>query len=120
MMHITLWPDLVDWNVNMQVDGLTITIDGQLLDFSAIPDGYQLPCEAVDNKWFVIGKFVERKGNDLYLTLRHPVSTKTLESIRAPEKPIVLMVDSGNVEMPSGLIEEDESVEGEPPLDGEK
>lgn len=117
MIHITLWPDLVDWPVDMQVNGMTITIDGEPIDFSVIPDGHRLPSEAVDNKWFVIGRFVERRGDDIHLTLRHPVSMDTLESIRAPVEPIVLSVDRGDVHMPSGLMAKDPEVEVILPLE---
>lgn len=101
-LKITLWPDLVDMPLEASVDGDVITINGEVLDFSGIPDGFRLPASAVENPFFLEGSsdYVERKGKTLYFSLRFPVQMDTPEAIRNPEAPIVIDARSGPVKFP--------------------
>lgn len=50
--------------------GYVLTINGDVVDLSGIPDGASLPAEAVDNE-FVVGT-VERVAGTLHVTLLLP------------------------------------------------
>ncbi|QLG94966.1 hypothetical protein HZF02_24850 [Pseudomonas yamanorum] len=113
MIKIKLWPDLVDWKVNMSVKGMRITIDGEEIDLSVIPDGHKLPGSAVNNRWFVAHEFVERVGNDISLTLRYPVEWES------PPEPIVIECGNGKVYMPDSRPKKQE-IDFKPNSEGEK
>ncbi|WP_017528111.1 hypothetical protein [Pseudomonas fluorescens] len=99
-MKIKLWADLVSWPLEASVSGDVITINGEAIDLSGIPDGYRLPGSAVGNKFFVESEFVERKGKTLHFTLRLPVSWDSPEEYRNPAGPIILDARSGPVKFP--------------------
>ncbi|WP_321847277.1 hypothetical protein [Pseudomonas paraveronii] len=99
-MKIKLWPDLVEWPLEASVSGDVITINGEAIDLSVIPDGYRLPGSAVGNKFFVETEYVERKGKTLYFTLRLPVDWNSPEEYRNPVEPIVIEARSGPVKFP--------------------
>ncbi|WP_104902951.1 hypothetical protein [Pseudomonas sp. LH1G9] len=99
-MKIKLWPDLVEWPLEASVNGDVITINGEAIDLSVIPDGYRLPGSAVGNKFFVETEYVERKGKTLYFTLRLPVDWNSPEEYRNPVEPIVIEARSGPVKFP--------------------
>lgn len=99
-MKITLWADLVDWSFEASVSGDVITINGEAVDLSGVPEGFRLPGSAVGNKWFVEDRFVERVGGELSFTLRLPVSWTSPEEVRNPVEPIVLSVTKGKVSFP--------------------
>ncbi len=99
-MKIKLWPDLVDWPLEASVSGNIITINGENIDLSGIPDGFRLPGSAIGNRFFVESEFVERNGNTLHLTLRLPVAWDSPEQYRNPAEPLILDVQSGQVKFP--------------------
>lgn len=99
-MKIKLWADLVDWPLAASVDGDVITINGESIDLSGIPDGHRLPGDAVGNKFFVETEYVERRGKTLYFTLRLPVAWDSPEEYRNPAEPIVIDARSGPVKFP--------------------
>ncbi|NNA99050.1 hypothetical protein [Pseudomonas gessardii] len=100
MMKIKLWPDLVDWPMEVSVVGDVITINGEDIDLSVIPEGFRLPGSAVGNKFFVEDEYVERLNGVLYLTLRLPVDWNSPEKYRNPPEPIILDVSAGQVNFP--------------------
>lgn len=100
MMKIKLWPDLVDWPMEVSVVGDVITINGEDIDLSVIPEGFRLPGSAVGNKFFVEDEYVERLNGVLYLTLRLPVDWNSPEKYRNPPEPIILEVSAGQVNFP--------------------
>lgn len=100
MMKIKLWPDLVDWPMAVSVAGDVITINGEDIDLSVIPEGYRLPGSAVGNKFFVEDEYVERLSGVLYLALRLPVDWNSPEKYRNPPEPIILDVSAGQVNFP--------------------
>ena len=99
-MKIKLWADLVDWPIKASVKGDVITINGEEIDLSGIPDGYSLPGSAVGNKFFVETEMVQRIGKTLHFTLRLPVQWGSPEEFRNPKEPIVIDVKNGPVNLP--------------------
>lgn len=99
-MKIKLWPDLVNWPLQASVLGDVITINGEDIDLSGIPDGFRLPGSAVGNKFFVDTEFVERIGKTLHFTLRLPVQWDSPEEYRNPPEPIIIDARSGPVKFP--------------------
>lgn len=102
-MKIKLFPFLTDETLEASVSGDVITINGEDIDLSGIPDGFRLPSYAVGNKFFVEGseEFVERRGKTLYFTLKLPVSTHSPKEVLSPPEPIVIDARSGPVKFPS-------------------
>ncbi|WP_338568695.1 hypothetical protein V6L78_19695 [Pseudomonas canadensis] len=119
-MKIKLYPDLLKGPLEASVSGDALTINGEVFDFSGIPDGYRLPASAVTNRFFMEDsrEFIERKGNTLYLTLKLPVEMDSPEEVRNPSEPIVIDARSGPVKFPDTspsvptLIESPEIIEG--------
>lgn len=99
-MKITLFAHDCDWDLNASVSGDVITINGEEIDLSGIPDGFKLPGDAVGNKFFEGPWFVERIGKTLHFTLRLPVSLDSPEEYRNPAEPIVIDARSGPVKLP--------------------
>ena len=99
-MKIKLWPDLVDWPLEASVSGDVITINGESIDMSEIPEGYRLPGSAVANKFFVDTEFVSRIDGILNFTIRLPVDWYSPEDIRNPLEPIILDVVDGDIDFP--------------------
>lgn len=99
-MKIKLFPFLSDWQLEASVSGDVLTINGEEIDLSDIPDSYRLPGGAVGNKFFVETEYVERKGETLYFTLRLPVDWNSPEEYRNPVEPIVIDARSGPVKFP--------------------
>ncbi|QOU08055.1 hypothetical protein IM720_15450 [Pseudomonas fluorescens] len=99
-MRIKLWADLVDWPLEAFVDGDVITINGDIIDLSGIPDGFRLPGSAVGNKFFVEAEYVERINGVLNFTIRLPVHWDSPEEYRNPSDPIIIDLHSGPVKFP--------------------
>lgn len=99
-MKITMFPFLSDWPLEASVSGDVITINGEEIDLSGIPDGFRLPGDAVGNKFFVGTEYVERIGKTLHFTLRLPVQWDSPEEYRNPPEPIVIDARSGPVKFP--------------------
>ncbi|MGX5797339.1 hypothetical protein ACWHY4_26870 [Pseudomonas sp. E2-15] len=100
-MKIKLFPVFSDERLEAIVNGDSITINGENIDFAVIPDGYRLPAHAVDNVWMVHGTYIERLGGEIHMSIRFPVEWDSPEEVRAPETPIILDVKSGAVKFPS-------------------
>lgn len=113
MMKIKLWPDLVDWPIEASVKGDVLTINGEDIDLSVIPEGFRLPGSAVGNKFFVESEVVERKDGVLYLTIRLPVDWHSPEEYRNPAEPLVVDVVQGAVPLPDTSPPEPEEL---PPI----
>jgi len=84
MMIIKLSPqrrDSVQPSVSAQGD--TITINGEVFDFSQIGEGDTLPNGAVESEWFVGD--IERTGGEIVLTLMLPHGANAPEATRFPQ-----------------------------------
>lgn len=99
-MKITLFPSFAGEELTATVKGDVITINGEAIDLSGIPEGYMLPGTAVGNPHFVAHIPVERINGELHFALIIKVFEGTDISIRSPEKPNVISVKSGNVKFP--------------------
>lgn len=99
-MKITLFPHLCDWELEAHISGDVITINGEQVDLSGIPEGYRLPGDAVGNKFFEGPWFVERVGKTLHFTLRLPVRNDSPGEYRNPPEPIIIDARSGPVKFP--------------------
>lgn len=95
-MNITLSPQRRDDTLTVSKSGDILIINGQTFDFSAIPDGATLPCEAIDSE-YITGD-VERIDGTLHLTLLLPHGPNASEAVRFP-KPIIDPTD-GPLELP--------------------
>ncbi|KAF6687522.1 hypothetical protein HFD98_23225 [Pseudomonas sp. EKM23D] len=101
-MKITLFPFFSDWPLEASVSGDVITINGEDIDLSGIPDGYRLPASAVENKFFLTGSsdYVERIGKTLHFSLKLPLSMESPNEYRSPPEPIIIDARSGPVKFP--------------------
>ena len=99
-MKIKLWAALMEDTLEAYVEGDTITINGEVIDLSVIPNGYKLPGSAVKNNFFVESDYIQRIDGVLNFTLRLPVQMDSPEEYRNPITPIILDVVSGNVPFP--------------------
>ncbi|QLG90780.1 hypothetical protein HZF02_01890 [Pseudomonas yamanorum] len=100
-MKITLYQVLSDEMIEASVSGDVITINGEAIDLSVIPDGYKLPASAANNPWFVNGDYIQRVNGVFEFSLRFPVKWDSPDEVRAPDTPIILDVKSGKVRFPS-------------------
>ena len=101
-MKIKMFPFLCDWPLEASVSGDVITINGEDIDLSGIPDGYRLPASAVGNKFFLSGSgdYVERIGRTLHFSLKLPVSMESPDEYRSPLEPMIIDARSGPVKFP--------------------
>jgi hypothetical protein len=101
-MKITLWAFISDEPLEASVNGDVLTLNGEAIDLSGIPEGYRLPTSAVNNELFLTmaSQYVERINGELHFALRLPVKIDSPEEFRNPATPIVLDVLSGAVPFP--------------------
>jgi hypothetical protein len=69
-MQITLSPARRDMPLTLSRNGDALTLNGEVFDFTPLPEGATLPHEAIASDWFA-GP-VERVGGTLRLTLVLP------------------------------------------------
>ncbi|KSC87540.1 hypothetical protein AO896_19050 [Pseudomonas aeruginosa] len=85
-----------DEHLSLVRAGDTLTVNGQLFDFTPLPNGGELPSEAIESEWFV-GSVMRRAGR-LELALRFPLAENASSAARFPE-PMLIEAD-GPVELP--------------------
>ncbi|HBP1650766.1 TPA: hypothetical protein L5V32_000886 [Pseudomonas aeruginosa] len=76
--------------------GDVLTVNGQSFDFTPLPEGGELPAEAIGSEWFA-GPALRRAGG-LELILRFPLAADASAAARFPE-PLLIEAD-GPVELP--------------------
>ena len=81
-MKITLSPQRRDDTLEVIKSGDTLTINGEVYDFSVVPDGATLPRDAVDCLW--LSSDVERIDGVLHLNLLLPNSADASYAARFP------------------------------------
>lgn len=99
-MKIKLFACLDEGPLVVSVSDMVITINGEALDLSVIPEGYRIPGSAVDNKWISGADYIENINGIVYLTLRFPVMSDSPESVKNPATPIVIDINEGDVVFP--------------------
>lgn len=97
-MFIKLSPVRADDAIEVVVSGDVLHINGEAFDFSPLPDGATLPCDAIGSLHFV-GP-VERVNGELHLTLRMPHGPNPAQDVAFPE-PLTVTAD-GVVTLPGG------------------
>ena len=95
-MKIALNPQRRDDALTVSKQGDTLTINGEELDFSQLPDGATLPKYAVGNPFIVSD--VERIDGELHLSLLLPYGRGASNAAKFPE-PIINPAD-GELEFP--------------------
>lgn len=95
-MKIKFSPQRRNDTLSISKSGDTLTINGDSLDLSAIPDGATLPADAIDSEW-IVGP-VEHIDGELHLTVLLPHGRGAPEAQRFPQ-PITVTQD-GEVTLP--------------------
>lgn len=76
--------------------GDVLTVNGVEFDFTPLPEGGELPADAIESEWFE-GPVLRRSGR-LELTLRFPLPVDASAAARFPEP--LLVEAEGPVELP--------------------
>lgn len=97
-MTINLSPQRRDENNELTVikNGDALTINGEVFDFTQIPEGGLLPKESVTCEWLISD--VKRTNQKLELTLLLPLKYEASEAARFPQ-PIINPPD-GEIQFP--------------------
>ena len=95
-MHISFSPMRRDDTLEVSKTGDVLTINGETLDLSALPDGATLPADAVSCEW-ITGP-IERIDGEIHLTLILPHGPNPSPEVAFPE-PITVTVD-GPITLP--------------------
>lgn len=95
-MKIYLSPVRTDDDLIASVAGDVLTVNGESLDFSQLPEGAMLPAEAIDSEW-VFGP-VERINGELHLTLRLPHGPNPSPAVAFPEP--ITVTEDGPISLP--------------------
>lgn len=95
-MNITLNPQRRSDVLAVIKSGDTLTINGDIFDFSPLLDGATLPAEAIGCPW-IVGP-VERIGGELHVTLMLPHGPNPPKHVAFPA-PIINPPD-GELELP--------------------
>ncbi|MDF8330588.1 hypothetical protein P5G63_19695 [Aeromonas salmonicida] len=98
-MMIKLSPVRADESLTAYVDGDALSVNGELIDFSLLPDGGYIPPDAISSKWIIGGVF--RREGDIHLTLALPHGACAPRETRFPVAyDVPMMVDYGSVPLP--------------------
>ncbi|MBD9657487.1 hypothetical protein IB239_21885 [Pseudomonas sp. PDM12] len=84
----------------------SLTVDGELFDFSPVPEGAILPSDAVESKWFV-GE-VSRIDGEIHLTLVLPHGANPSSVVAFPEP--IRVTKAGAVKLPFDVPEPAEEI----------
>lgn len=101
-MRLTFSPARRDITLELVRSGDSLTINGELFDFSPLPEGATLPPEAIQSAWF--SGPVERAGGVLHVALVLPHGANAPQATLFPA-PLTLTGD-GPVSLPPHEIEE--------------
>jgi len=98
-MNINLSPVMMAKTLMLVKTGDTLTINGELFDFSALPDGATLPFGSVASEW-VFGDVSRTSGElDITITLPLPDNYSQEQAFPVP----LLNVSDGIVALPQPL-----------------
>ena len=107
-MFITLTPMRRDDSLTLHRAGDVLTVNGQVFDFSALPEGGLLPQAAVACDW--LASDVERRDGVLHLTLilpHGPMAALAPPGAQALLFPApLLLVEDGPVALPAPVATE--------------
>lgn len=85
-----------DERLSLSRAGDVLTVNDVEFDFTPLPEGGELPADAIESEWFE-GPVLRRSGR-LELTLRFPLPVDASDAARFPE-PLMVEAD-GPVELP--------------------
>ncbi|HCR1215533.1 TPA: hypothetical protein ONA18_001169 [Pseudomonas aeruginosa] len=83
-------------HLSLSRTGDVLTVNGQPFDLTPLPEGGELPAEAIGSEWFA-GSVV-RRADRIQLILRYPLAADASGAARFPE-PLLIDAD-GPVELP--------------------
>lgn len=95
-MRVLFSPQRRDDTLEIIKQGDVLTINGEVFDFTDLPDGGTLPREAVDCEW--LSSAVERIEGDIHLTLLLPHGPNPSQDVAFPET--LLNPANGTVQVP--------------------
>lgn len=95
-MIIKFSPMRRDCELRVIKSGEVLTINGESIDFSEIPEGATLPAEAINHDW-IVGD-IHREGGELTLTLVLPITADASDAARFPED--LAVTANGPLELP--------------------
>lgn len=95
-MKIKLSPQIREDELSVIVSNDIIVLNGEILDFTQLPEGGTLPRGSVDNQW-IVGD-VTRKDGQIELTVILPHGFDASEAARFPEP--IIVTTNGLVELP--------------------
>lgn len=96
-MYIKLSPQRRDDTLTVLKQGDALTVNGEVFDFSSLPEGGVLPSDAINSQWFVGD--VSRNDGQLALTLVLPCGPNATEALRFPADMVAL--EDGLLTFPS-------------------
>ena len=94
-MRINFSPSRKDVRLTLYVEGDTVKVNGELFDFSPLPEGSTLPCTAIDSNWFVGD--VYRKDGDIHISVILPHGIDAPYETRFPQP---VTCERGEVPLP--------------------
>lgn len=97
-MHITLSPVRMDEALTLSISGDVLTLNGEALDLSAIPEGATLPRDAVEGCPWLAGD-ISRIEGELHLALVLPHGARAPEETRFPAP--LHITEDGPVTLPA-------------------
>lgn len=97
-MIISLSPQRRDDALEVVKSGEVLTVNGDVVDLSAIPAGADLPADAIGNEW-IVGT-VSRVAGELHVTLLLPHGPDAPESARFPAD--IVSPPDGPIALPGG------------------
>ena len=81
-MQISFSPQRRDGVLTLSKAGDVLTINGDVVDLSAIPEGADLAAAAIDNEW-IVGT-VRRVDGDIHVMVLLPLGADASENARFP------------------------------------
>lgn len=97
-MRISFTPQRRDDSLIISKQGDVFTVNGEIFDFSSIPDGASLPADAVNNSFF-FGD-IERINGELHIGFILPHGFNAPEDVRFPED--IVNPPDGQITLPGG------------------
>ncbi|WOC14578.1 hypothetical protein [Pseudochrobactrum sp. MP213Fo] len=110
-MHISFSPQYSDAKLKLLIDGDKLIINGDVLDFSDLPEGGSYPIDAIDNDLIAGG--VSRINGEIHAAVILPYKLSNPPRSVAFPDPVTVAVN-GRVALPTdGLTEPEEVEEGD-------
>lgn len=96
-MIIHFSPAMSDGSITLSKNGDVLTVNGDALDFSDLPEGGEYPAEAIDNE-FIVGE-VKRVNGKVHITVLLPYSNPNPPRLVAFPTPLLVGQD-GAIALP--------------------